>query len=1098
MAPANRHSRFYLTALCAPQDSPFNQETWDIAERTLPENSSILEAIKHHVPSEGLLRAVTAGARESLDWTIIRALANAVRQSWSCQRKPDAMQAILDWDSEIAVGRCQVTNQQVLTAIGQLAQAARRSVLLVIDELGKNLEYASRHRSTEDLYLLQQIEELRHDHYQVYFVGLLHQSFVGYCEHLTAIEQNEWTKIQGRFENLQLTESPSQMTRLIGLAIAQSDSLAIVCDRQAQSWYRILQATLIDREVSAKVLASTYPLHPLTALVLPLLCTRYAQNDRSLFTFLTSDEPHALTQFLQTHQLEDDRFSTLKLHQLYDYFVESVAGLASQVNLQRWVEIQALIQDARSQDEDMLKVLKTIGILNLVASTGTLKATPDLVALSLCDRPNDKIALKDWRKQINSLKERGTITYRSQADELRIWEGSDFDVEAAIVKQIEESQRVSLAQLLTMTHPLKPMVAQRHYTTTGNLRYFEQRYADSLTSLRQLSTSLSGTDGLMVYWLDVDVPQEIPKQTSDGKPFVLITTSQLDLLRIRSQHLQALRTIKQDAPELTSDGVARREVTHRLVSAERLLNETMQQAFNWTEAQNQCWVEGEIHPVFSTREFQAVLSDLCDRTYPISLRLDNELINRRELTSQGAKARRELIEAILKSAHLKKLGLEGYGPEVAMYYSVLEATGIHRQESDEWGFYPPRPNSGAETVWEKIESFCVTSTAGQRSLDLLYQELALPPYGVKAGVIPLLLAAFLLYRAEDIGVYKDGTFIPVLGPEHFELLVKAPERFSVKHFEIAGLRSQVFQKLEAVLKSPNSKTPAGVRNASLLAIAKPLFKFIRQLPQYTLKTQRLSQTAQQVLRALQAAQEPDELLFTSLPKACGFEPITSESLPSEATAERFRETLVQCIHEIQTAYETLLRDCQIHLHDAFAVRSKQGNLREDLRVRASYLVGNCIEPTLKRFVLDAVDETTTHTEWLEALVMTVADKPPRTWSDEDLTRFESALSDLARRFQNLETLHRDAPKTGKGFEALKLTVSEADGNEEHEVVWGDDEQLKQVEELIAHTLENPALRNNPRLQKFYAAKLSQKLFKRDVESQNELAQMKKRSRRSAV
>ncbi len=1078
-------------------DRPFGEATWDIADRTLPENSPVLKAIKDYLPSEGLLRAVTAGARESLGWTIIRALANAVRQIWSRKRKPDAMQAILDWDSEVAVGRCQVTNQQVLTAIGQLAQAARRSVLLVIDELGKNLEYASRHRSTEDLYLLQQIEELRHDNYQVYFVGLLHQSFVGYSEHLTAIEQNEWTKIQGRFENLQLTESPSQMTRLIGLAIAQSDSLALVCDRQAQSWYRILQATLIDREVSAKVLASTYPLHPLTALVLPLLCTRYAQNDRSLFTFLTSDEPHALTRFLQTHHLKDDQFSTLKLHQLYDYFVESVAGLASQVNLQRWVEIQALIQDARSQDEDILKVLKTVGILNLIASTGTLKASPELVALSLCDRPNDKIALKYWRKQINSLKERGTITYRSQADELRIWEGSDFDVEAAIVKQIEESQRVSLAQLLTATHPLKPMVAQRHYTTTGNLRYFEQRYADSLTSLLELSTSLSGTDGLIVYWLDVDVSQEMLKQTSDGKPFVLVTTSHLDLLRIRSQHLQALRTIKKDAPELTSDGVARREVTHRLVSAERLLNETMQQAFNLTE-QNQCWVEGEIHQVFSTREFQAVLSELCDRTYPISLRLDNELINRRELTSQGAKARRELIEAMLKSAHLEKLGLEGYGPEVAMYYSVLEATGIHRQESDEWGFYPARLQSGAETVWEKIESFCVTSTAQQRSLDLLYQELALPPYGVKAGVVPLLLAAFLLYRAEDIGVYKDGTFIPVLEPEHFELLVKAPERFSVKHFEIAGLRSQVFQKLEVVLKSAHNKTLSGVRNASLLAIAKPLFKFVRQLPQYTLKTQRLSQTAQQVLQALQTAQEPDELLFTSLPKGCGFEPITSGSLPSEEIAERFRETLVQCIHEIQTAYETLLRDCQVYLHDAFAVRSKQGNLREDLRVRASYLVGNCIEPTLKRFVRDAVDETTTHTEWLEALVMTIADKPPRTWSDEDLTRFESSLSNLTRRFQNLEALHRDAPKTGKGFEALKLTVSETDGNEEHEVVWGDDEQVKQVEELIANTLENPVLRNNSRLQKFYAAKLSQKLLKRDVESQNELAQMKKRSRRSAV
>lgn len=1089
----------YLTALCSPAESPSDDVAWEVAERTLPENSSLFEEIATHIPSEGLIRAVAAGAREPLSWTIVRALANAVRQVWSRKRKPEAMQAILDWDAEVSVGHCQITNQQVLTAIQQLAKATSLEILLVIDELGKNLEYASRHRSTEDLYLLQQIQELRHEEYQLYFLGLLHQSFVGYGEHLSAIEQNEWTKIQGRFENLQLTESPSQMTRLIGMAIEQSDAIALVCHRQAQSWHQALQSTLIDQEVSAKVLASTYPLHPLTALVLPLLCTRYAQNDRSLFTFLTSDEPHALTRFLQIHQLEDDRFSTLKLHQLYDYFVESVAGLASQVNLQRWVEIQGLIQDARSQDEGILKLLKTIGILNLITSTGSLKATPDLVALALCDHPDDETALKHWRKQIDALKKRGTIIHRSQADELRIWEGSDFNMEAAIAKQIEEQARASLAELLTATHPLKPLVAQRHYTTTGNLRYFEQRYVDSLVSLPELHTSLSGADGLIVYWLESKAPDKIPKQTSDGRPLILVTTTQLDLLRIRSQHLQALKTIKKNAPELTSDGVARREVAHRLGSADRLLNDTVQQAFNWVEEQNQCWVEGESCQVLSTREFQVTLSEVCDRTYPISLILDNELINRRELTSQGAKARRELIEAMLKSAHLERLGLQGYGPEVAIYYSVLEVTGIHRQEADEWGFYPPRSQSGVETVWEKIESFCVESIDQQRSLSLLYQELALPPYGVKTGAIPLLLAAFLLYRAEDIGVYKDGTFIPVLGPEHFELLVKAPDRFSVKHFEIAGLRSQVFQQLEVVLKSPNSKTPTGVRNASLLAIAKPLFKFVRQLPQYTLRTQRLSQTSQQVLQALQTAQEPDELLFSSLPKACGLEPIAAESLPSKATAEQFRETLVQCIHEIQTAYETLLRDCQVHLHEAFAVRSKQDNLREDLRVRASYLVGNCIEPRLKRFVLDAVDETTTQTEWLEKIVMTVSDKPPRTWSDEDLIRFERDLSNLARRFQNLETLQREVRKTGKGFEALKLTVSEPDGNESHEVVWGDDEQIEQIEVLISRILDDPILRNNFGLQKFFAAKLGQQVLKRTVEeSQNEIAQAKKRSKRSAV
>ncbi|WP_414564228.1 MULTISPECIES: hypothetical protein [unclassified Anabaena] len=64
----------------------------------------------------------------------------------------------------------------------------------------------------------------------------------------------------------------------------------------------------------------------------------------------------------------------------------------------------------------------------------------------------------------------------------------------------------------------------------------------------------------------------------------------------------------------------------------------------------------------------------------------NELINRRDLTSQGAKARRELIQAMLEHQYEERLGLEGYGPEVSMYYSLLEETGIHRQEDDNWWY----------------------------------------------------------------------------------------------------------------------------------------------------------------------------------------------------------------------------------------------------------------------------------------------------------------------------------------------------------------------------------------------------------------------------
>ena len=60
---------------------------------------------------------------------------------------------------------------------------------------------------------------------------------------------------------------------------------------------------------------------------------------------------------------------------LYDYFVESLgAGMGSRPGLQRWLEIQTLVADAQHRGADTVALLKTIGLLNLVTSTGLFRA----------------------------------------------------------------------------------------------------------------------------------------------------------------------------------------------------------------------------------------------------------------------------------------------------------------------------------------------------------------------------------------------------------------------------------------------------------------------------------------------------------------------------------------------------------------------------------------------------------------------------------------------------------------------------------------------------------------------------------------------------
>ncbi|WP_316793068.1 hypothetical protein [Thermoleptolyngbya oregonensis] len=1064
----------YLAALCAPEGSRIAEEAWAIAEHAFPADSPERSALTN-VPEQGLFRAVATAQREPLSWTIVRALSRGFELFWKKKRKPDFWMDLNEWRFQAEEGNCQVTDQQVLKLLREIVQTVETDVLLIIDELGKNLEYAAHHQGIQDLYLLQQIAELElKGDYQVHLVGILHQSFAGYSDRLSTIEQSEWTKIHGRFTDIVLTESPSQMTRLIGQAIVRSSQIQPSIHLQAERWFDALKDVLSEYEISAKVLADAYPLHPLTALVLPMLCVRYAQNDRSLFTFLTSDEPYALPQFLKSTVIQGDHIPTLKLYQLYDYFVEAVTGLASRLNLQRWVEVQGLIQDAKDQSQDVLKVLKTIGVLNLVTSTGKFRATPELVALALCDSPTDEKGRKHWQKTIQYLKQKKLITHRSRTqDELRIWQGSDFDVEAAIQAQIEQTYK-PLADLLTTTYPLKPLVAQRHYTTTGNLRYFEQRYVDSRVDLQALTCATTGSDGLIAYWLDTASFESVPPHTADGKPLIVITVANLELLRMRSEDFLALKKIWKDAPELQTDGVAKREVRQRLVEAEQLLNETVALAFNWSAQKNTCWIDGQLTAIESDRGFQSALSDLCDRTYDKGAVLDNELINRRELTSQGAKARRELIEAMLKNADQPRLGLDGYGPEVAMYGSVLEATGIHRQDGGEWGFYPPPANSGVAAVWDAIAQFCQAASDQPQSIAQIYNQLEHPPYGVKRGIIPVLLAAVLLHDTDRISLYKDGTFIPLLGSEHFELLVKDPARFAVKYIAIAGLRSHVFRELESVLKAGPTPAPKNLRNVTVLSVVKPLVQFVRKLPPYTLQTKRLSQEAQAVLQTLLQTQEPDELLFVQLPQACGLPPIAPHQPDDPTTVRTLRDTLVQALREIHTAYDVLLADCEQLLHHAFGLRSERDRLQADLQFRAKYLLGICADPLLDRFVRAAANDPPNPKAWLEALLMIVADRPAESWRDGDRLAFEQRLGDLARRFKNLEALQKDIAARGdRGFDARRITVTRPDGAEIHQMVWIDPQQQQQLDPLIDQLL---AQCQDPQLQQALVARLTERVL----------------------
>ena len=106
-----------------------------------------------------------------------------------------------------------------------IATGHSSGLLIMIDELGKFLEFAALYPERQDVYFLQQLAELatRSGSEPIFTIGLLHQGFNAYAHQLSQSAQKEWEKVAGRFEKLLFDQPLDQVTHLISAALNVSE-----------------------------------------------------------------------------------------------------------------------------------------------------------------------------------------------------------------------------------------------------------------------------------------------------------------------------------------------------------------------------------------------------------------------------------------------------------------------------------------------------------------------------------------------------------------------------------------------------------------------------------------------------------------------------------------------------------------------------------------------------------------------------------------------------------------------------------------------------------------------------------------------------------
>ena len=193
--------------------------------------------------------------------------------------------------------------------------------------------------------------------------------------------------------------------------------------------------------------------------------SKLAQNERTVFTFLGSSETFGFQDLTKELDFPD----LVMPRHIFDYFINNQGScIYDHLTHRRWIEVLNAIDRAGDQDEKTLNILKTIGLLNIIGTLANLRSSYDLLSIIYGSKVLD---------QSKALQKKSLITYRKHSDEYKVWQGSDFDLEAALNK-LDQFEDFDIANELNRLVMPTPLVAKKYSVESHTLNILKPYISD--------------------------------------------------------------------------------------------------------------------------------------------------------------------------------------------------------------------------------------------------------------------------------------------------------------------------------------------------------------------------------------------------------------------------------------------------------------------------------------------------------------------------------------------------------------------------------------------------------------------------------------------
>lgn len=768
-------------------------------------------------------------------------------------------------------------------------------VYVIYDEFSKFLEANISEASVSDTKMLQDFAEKcnRSGALQMHLLLISHKEISNYIDKLPKQKIDGWRGVSERFSHIHLNNNFSQTYEIIASVIQKDEpTWRQYCRGFFESFEGIVQrysghpifAEMNSDELD-DIVYSCYPLHPISTFILPRLSECVAQNERTLFTFLSANGTATLPSFLDN--FHDDAFSVITPDLIYDYFEPLFKKEVYSSELYKTYQLTNTILSKLVEGSLESKIVKTISLVYIIEQFEKLSPTRDeLVGVFSVD-----YTVTEVEKAIDNLIGKEFVVYLKRSNNyLRLKQTSGVDIRQKISDTVAAQKgKVSIKDTLNKANFDRYIYPSRYNDEREITRYFSFVFIDESEVAKNINWSIKGEnipgDGI-VYGI---VPHS-NEAIADIQETVLATSVQAK---------QAIFIVPKRFAEI-ADVVAEYNAVSLLREAavdDKILFDEYEVIYEDLREVISTFIKGYTQPenykaryIYDGKELAigrkaaltGLLSDICDSAFSHTPVINNEAINRDEITSIAYNSRSKIISGLLRADLEKNLGLTGTGQEVSIMRSTLIRTGILVEDAGftKINLCPEDPY--LENMLSTIVDFIKEAhQMGQRNFGDLYYRLTSAEYhiGMRKGLIPIYLAA-VLHEFKQSVMITDRFGQVAISTDVLLQINAEPKAFSITYLDWNPEKKAFVERLAALFR--DHVIEAEKVNSSYDYVVMAMRRWYMSLPKYA-KEQKRTLTGDKVdkrylafVRLLRQNVGAHELLFERMPEAFGY---TAEFAP---------------------------------------------------------------------------------------------------------------------------------------------------------------------------------------------------------------------------